>query len=210
MASFGNASGTFKFCFIPSEDLANMVEMERSISGGLEKDELQVAAKAHFKDDRDGEARYQAVKQAYADQGKDFSQADPTMVANLASMGANVEITTLGVACQENGFLGVSLYCDGNGEAKGLPLNKRATDIARACGHAGLVVRGDAFLSRCYDNEPAGDPWVRRSLGLEECSVTSPWVVASRAANEKRNMAAYTRYQHHLTSTFEPQRRHLI
>jgi hypothetical protein len=182
----------FKFCLIPFDERSNLVEMARSAAGGLEADELQVAAKDHFRDDRDADARYQSVKKAYEEQGQDFSTVSTQMLNSLAEMGASVEIISLSIASPENGFIGVSMYCDGNGESKGLGPNKRATDIARACGHANLVVRGDAFLARVYDNEAAGDAWMRRDLVLSECDVAAPWVVASRAANETRNMGAYT------------------
>ena len=58
------------------------------------------------------------------------------------------------------GYIGVSLYCDGTGKVKNLPVNVRASQLAQACGHANLVVFGDCYLSRYYDNE--AEEWMRR------------------------------------------------
>lgn len=47
--------------------------------------------------------------------------------------------------------VGVNLYVDDKGTAKGLPINARASAIAQACGKM-LEVRGDAFIGRVFDN----------------------------------------------------------
>ena len=56
------------------------------------------------------------------------------MAANLAAMGAQVEIITLALPQDSNKYIGVSMYCDGNAQMKQLPINRRATDLARTCG----------------------------------------------------------------------------
>jgi len=89
------------------------------------------------------------------------------------------------------------MYCDANAKAKNLGVNKRATDIAQACGYKDLIVLGDAFISRYYDNESSGaeqiDDWVRRSITVDEVSPVSQWVVQSAAANAGKSMGSYTR-----------------
>jgi hypothetical protein len=47
--------------------------------------------------------------------------------------------------------VGVNMYVDDKGTAKGLPTNVRASAIAQACGKL-IEVKGDAFLARVFDN----------------------------------------------------------
>ena len=47
-----------------------------------------------------------------------------------------VESVPLLTNSKANGFVGVNLYCDDTGQIKQLPVNVRATDMARCCGHA--------------------------------------------------------------------------
>lgn len=184
--------GNFTFVLIPHNNSRNLVEISRSLKGGLDADELQKTAKLHFEDGRDGEARITALHAAYKEQNKDISSVDPRMMASLATMGVSIEIKTLVVPSEGNGFEGVSMYCDGNGEVKGAPLNCRATSIVQACGHEKLVVRGDAFLGRCYDNEAAGDDWIRRDMIARDADPEAIWVRKCKADNASRNMNAYT------------------
>lgn len=97
--------------------------------------------------------------------------------------------------------VGVNLYVDDKGTAKGLPLNARASAIAQACGKM-LEVRGDAFIGRIFDNgasryscsyatlstpttnltdllDPrttADDDFVRMDFRLDELSTDAEWV----------------------------------
>ena len=48
--------------------------------------------------------------------------------------------------------IGVNLYVDDQGEAKQLPVNPRASAICAGIGRS-LQVRGDAFISRFFDND---------------------------------------------------------
>jgi hypothetical protein len=180
----------FKFVLIPCVDGQEMKEFSRPLAGGLEKDELQVTAKEHFASDMDGDARVDSVKQTMLEAGKGLDSLTPEMLARLSSMGAAVEICTLGVPTKANGYISVSLYCDGNGGAKSLPPNKRATDIARACGHKDLIVRGDAFMGKCYDNEE--EEWVRRDFAIDEAAISAPWCVRAAKDNSTKNMKAYS------------------
>lgn len=49
------------------------------------------------------------------------------------------------------GHVGVNMYVDDKGTAKGLPTNIRASAIAQACGKL-IEVKGDAFIARVFDN----------------------------------------------------------
>lgn len=151
---------TFTFVLIPCADKASLRLLERHTSGGLEKDELQKEAKLHFASEADGQINIESIKATLREQGKDPESLDPNIFKAFAARGASVEICTLVVPNPSLGYIGVSLYCDGTGKTKNLPANSRATKIAQACGHTSLVVYGDCYLSRCYDNED--EPWERR------------------------------------------------
>lgn len=98
-----------------------------------------------------------------------------------------VDICTVHIPSKMNGYIGVSLYSSGD---SALPVNDRATEIARACGHTSTILFGDVYISRCYDNEE--EPWVRRDLRAGEVRVDSSWVQEASRANRGRNMNAYT------------------
>ena len=98
-----------------------------------------------------------------------------------------VDICTLHIPTKSNGYIGISVYSSGDSSGD---VNTRATKIAQACGHEDRVVYGDAFLSRCYDNEE--EPWVRRDLTLDEIEETAPWILAAASVNRGRNLKSYT------------------
>lgn len=98
-----------------------------------------------------------------------------------------VDICTVYLPSPSNGYIGVSLYSHAD---SALPVNGRATKIAKACGHSATVVYGDAFISRCYDNEE--EPWMRRDLFASEVCEEADWVIEAGASNRGRNMDAYT------------------
>ena len=185
-----SAFDEFKFVQIPFDESKPILEISKSKEGGLEKDELQLYAKSLFSTTDDEAARYEAFKKGMEESGQSLANADPRILQNLAMMGASVEICTLGIATPANGYIGVSMYCDSHGQAKNMPPNKRATDLARACGHISLVVRGDAFIGRCYDNEE--EPWLRLDFNINDTSPNADWVIKSAIENSKRNMNAYS------------------
>mmetsp|Transcript_24329 Transcript_24329/g.35662 ORF Transcript_24329/g.35662 Transcript_24329/m.35662 type:complete len:290 (+) Transcript_24329:57-926(+) len=105
-------------------------------------------------------------------------------------MSDMVNICSLGLPSPTCGYIGVSLYSHIEGADSGLPANKRATDIAQACGHKSVVVYGDAFLSRYYDNED--EEWSRRDLSIAEASPDAEWVAYVASMNKGKNMNSYT------------------
>lgn len=74
--------------------------------------------------------------------------------------------------------VGVNLYVDDKGTAKGLPVNVRASAIVQACGKM-LEVRGDAFIGRVFDN---GASWPSRT-SLLLTTIYSLRCCARRAIN---------------------------
>lgn len=76
------------------------------------------------------------------------------------------------------------MYVDDRGALKGLPHNKRATEMAR---WAGLEtdIRGDAFMGRVIDD---GERFERRDFSKSECNSDAEWFQAARdSAARRRN-----------------------
>ena len=168
------SSENFTFVHIPCE--GRIAEIIESKSGGLEDDKCQKYAKAFFTDGTDGKARVNSVLEHMKEQGTSEDSINPQLLASLQTMGATIEICSLSLPTKDNNFIGVSLYCDGNAVGKGAAINARATDLARCCGHSGLVVYGDAFIGRYYDNED--EEWSRVSISEGEVQSDAPWVIS--------------------------------
>ena len=52
---------------------------------------------------------------------------------------------------KESNFVGVNVYVDDRASMKGLPENRRATELAMKCGKQIRII-GDAFIARSFDN----------------------------------------------------------
>lgn len=182
--------GDFSFILIPVNDNEDYTLLTRSKAGGLEKDALQVFAKDHFHRDGDnGEARLQSLQSQLNQQGLDINSIDKKYQSAFMNMSVSLEIVTLQVPQQSNGFVGVSMYCDADGIAKEYKPNTRATRLAHACGQK-IIIHGDAFLGRVHDDESL--PWERLSIGLDELSESSNWIKNCAKENEGKNLNAYT------------------
>lgn len=108
----------------------------------------------------------------------------PAGLLDTATSLGMVENVALLANAPDNGFVGVNLYCDDEGQVLGLPRNVRACEIA-ACAGKPLDVCGDAFLARVMDSDAE---FARLDLTLDEVSSSAPWVKA--AADQNRRKAA--------------------
>lgn len=149
--------GNYNYVLIPVEPGVALVDLTGDLSKGLEEDEVQAVARLNF----------------FGPEKRGVFQM--------------VDICTLLIACNRNGYIGISMYSSGDAMH---PLNQRATDIVQACGHKATLIYGDAYISRCYDNEAA--PWIRRDLMVSEVDVSAPWVAQAALLNYGRNMDAFT------------------
>ncbi len=180
----------FSFAFIPESDAIPVQTLRASMSGGLENDQLQAYAKAHLKRDSDTSARLDSIQKQMREAGTDVTKLDPQLLSSLHSMGTSLEIVSLQLPSPRNGYIGVSLYSDANAINKDFKPNTRATRIVRACGHANLVVMGDCFLGRYYDNEE--EEWLRRDFLGAEAAPDAQWVLSTAADNKGKNLSAYS------------------
>mmetsp|Transcript_32369 Transcript_32369/g.44352 ORF Transcript_32369/g.44352 Transcript_32369/m.44352 type:complete len:251 (-) Transcript_32369:42-794(-) len=99
---------------------------------------------------------------------------------SLSNQGS-VEIMSLSLPDSSNNYMAVSMYCDRNGIAKKLPINERATSIARSCNHD-MTVYGDVFIGRCHDDESL--PWERVDFTLDDLNSDSTWIAEARRKNK--------------------------
>lgn len=150
-------TGNYTYVMIPTDPSEPFVGMTGDLSRGLETDDVQAVARQHF----------------FGDENHRMFQM--------------VDICTLLIACNANGFIGISMYSSGDHSR---PLNCRATDLVQACGHLSTKIYGDSYISRCYDNE--AQPWVRRDITAVEVDCSALWVAQARLLNHGRNMDSYT------------------
>eukprot|EP00192_Tetraselmis_astigmatica_P013841 CAMPEP_0117673432 /NCGR_PEP_ID=MMETSP0804-20121206/14473_1 /TAXON_ID=1074897 /ORGANISM="Tetraselmis astigmatica, Strain CCMP880" /LENGTH=306 /DNA_ID=CAMNT_0005482177 /DNA_START=18 /DNA_END=934 /DNA_ORIENTATION=- len=107
------------------------------------------------------------------------TKLDDAMLSMATSLGMVENIALLNNA-KDLGFVGVNMYVDDEGAIKNVPFNPRASDIATCCGKP-LQVRGDAFISRIFDNE---DEFSRLDLSISEVSSSADWVKEAKRRNE--------------------------
>ena len=105
-----------------------------------------------------------AMHQAMKDAGKEMHVdnellSHPEIPSKISQLGPSFEMTSLDIARPGNEYVSVTMYSDGNAEAKNQPVNERATSLARAVGLHTKMIYGDAFIARTYDNEKY--PWSR-------------------------------------------------
>lgn len=164
----------------------------------LEKDTLKESVSEFFAEEessaapatRDAlnEQRAADVRSSFAAAGAQLTEA---YAASAAAARRLVDITLLSVP-KAPSFDSYSLYSDPDAAAKRHMVNQRATLLMHAAGHPPTsIIYGDAFLSKCCDDE-AGDVWARRSVVAADAMVTAAWVKAAGAVNKGRNIAGWT------------------
>ncbi|GMH95777.1 hypothetical protein TL16_g13230, partial [Triparma laevis f. inornata] len=117
------------------------------------------------------QVREQAIK-AGADAAQLMQVSDDALLT-LAT-NTTCEITALTVPYAKNANTAVSMYSDDKAKNKNLPFNKKATGLARACGHGQAELFGDAFVSRYYDDE-AADIWERKDFTVSDSLPNAAW-----------------------------------
>jgi HSP20 family molecular chaperone IbpA len=119
------------------------------------------------------------IKQLSEHSKQDISQTvDPETLNRLLSL-TSVDIMTVSLPTPDNGYVGVSIYCDDKGKSKNLPLNERATSLAIECGIVNQLFNGDVFISRMFDD--GEDHWFRMNFGMSDVSSSAQWVKKSAA-----------------------------
>jgi hypothetical protein len=204
----------FKYVFIPASQSEPITTHTASKQGGLSNDALAQSAKQYFFEKGGGAMRAQFLDQASPDQkaqlvqqirqeysssySHQFKDMDDDALLNLyksTHASATCEIICLTVPTPLNGYKAVSMYGDDNARNKNYPLNQRATDLMKACGHAlpsdgsnedgkPSGIYGDVFVGRCHDNE-VEDIWERVDITSEEVEGDLEQVEWCRIAKKK-------------------------
>ena len=195
---------TYKYVFIPAND-SLPIEVKEAPVCGLDSDNLSQTAKRYFYESSDKAARAAALdgaseeeRKKLADQMRDEIKAsgqagsrmqaidDDGLIAMLkATHTSNTcEITAVTVPTASNDHRAVSMYSADDSRTRGLPYNRRATELLVACGHdvdsvptpnnqlsIGAAppggICGDCFVGRCHDDEKA-DIWTRVDFDLKD------------------------------------------
>jgi hypothetical protein len=178
-------ASNFSYVFVSADNQSPITARQGDKSGGLDGDDLRRSAETHFATQVPANF-HETQEQALTAMLQEKSISDPGFVKHsAASMVGAVEIVSLLLPAPDNGFLSVSLYCDQYGQAKGLPINERATSIAKECGHS-LQVYGDAFFGRCMDDE--SKEWERVDFTIEDLSSEAPWVKDAQKRNRGKSL----------------------
>lgn len=165
------------------------------MSGGLENDALRIAADKHFANKGNASSSAQSqqkkeMEQMLSQQGHDITSATTqTMIASMQAqqMGGGSEITVLSLPCIANDYIGVSIYCDRNGQVNGCPVNSRISSLAFFCQHK-LAIYGDAFIGRYHDDERY--EWKRLDFSILDMKSDADWVVQTQNMNRGKNLGS--------------------
>ncbi|GFR48092.1 hypothetical protein Agub_g9779, partial [Astrephomene gubernaculifera] len=174
-----------RYVYIPADIHEPLQEREVEVEEGREVESLLDPLKEHFK--RAGGVKTEAQREAHRQQLVQQVGAEAAAKLSDQMMAAAldiqmVETLPLLVNNPASGYMGVNMYCDDQAQIKELTYNARASQIADCCGRP-MQVRGDAFLSRMFDNE---DSFVRLDLRLGEVSSGAEWVAAAAAQAARR------------------------
>ena len=188
---------SYTFVHISSDASIPLAELTAA-AATLQKDTLKESVSEFFADEEASAApatRDALHAQRAADVRSSFAAAGQQLTDEYAASAAAarrlVDITLLSVP-RAPAFESYSLYSDPDAAAKRHTINQRATLLMHAAGHPPTsLIYGDAFLSKCVDDE-AGDVWERRSVVAGDVLPTAAWVRAASAANVGRNVSGWT------------------
>ncbi|KAL7556528.1 hypothetical protein ACA910_000991 [Epithemia clementina (nom. ined.)] len=189
----------FKFVLIPAKEDAPIQEFTADSSGGLSDDALVKHAKKYFHELTGAKSRLETIAKASPEERKMLAQQvrnqmkgaldsqnidDDTLLDTIyrnQSIGS-CDITALTVPVPGNSYQAVSMYAADQAKESGLSLNKRATSVLTACGHAANNggVYGDVFLGRAHDNE-ASDVWKRMDFTVKDADSGADWCRIARS-----------------------------
>lgn len=179
----------FKYAYVPADSSEPMHDLSLAVPPTLEENIgcLTKALQDHFRRTAPvaGEAGKQAVMDSVLEQLQKNSpgaQAPDERMLGMLAESQTVDIVQLLPATAQTGYVGVSLYVDDKGIAKGSPMNARASALCTACGMP-TEVRGDAFVARAWDDQ---DGFERMDLTVTDLSSDAPWVREAVKANASR------------------------
>ncbi|KAH3764730.1 Calcium/calmodulin-dependent protein kinase type 1, partial [Pelomyxa schiedti] len=199
-ASGGGDGGSFRYVCVPC-DLAEVPTELRQEWGDDLVGCLVRTLQAHFK--RYDAANSGKVSKADKDEGKralrDQIQArmpsgstiSDEQLETISETSHIVDTIPLVMNTPASGYIGINMYVSDMGKIKGMPYNKRASEICTLAGRP-TDVYGDCFIARVFDDNK--DDFRRLDFTLSELSSSASWltmaasVAASRPDNTEQLM----------------------
>ena len=188
-----NTMTSVTYVLIPANNDEPMQEMQLPVPEQLEENisALTTALNSYYR--ATAGVASGAGKQKLIDDMRAKGNALGDDVLDRFAESQTCDIVQLLPSTAASGWMGVNLYVDDKGVAKGSPLNARASAI---CGQCGLPteVRGDAFVAKLWDDQ---EGFVRHDFTLADCASDAAWVVEAQARNANRTdpQAAMARLQ---------------
>lgn len=175
-------SKTVRFVFVPA-DITKPLE---DLSVVTQNDEDEVGCVMNYVRDRlsDAPIALGEFKETMAsnlrERQPDFS-ADMITDEQWMKMASTRTVESIPLQSHKKltQFIGVNMYVDDGGSFKQLPFNRRAELIAARCGQL-LQIRGDAYISRVYDDE---NRFQRLDIDVNEVSRTTEWLNSALDSN---------------------------
>ncbi len=181
---------SFTYTLIPADSDEPYRELSLPIPEALEENIgcLTKACNEHYTKHAPvmGEAGKQAIMESVKAQIKKQQPdaADPNeSMLGMLSTSQTCDIVQLLPSTPATEYLGVNMYVDDKGVAKGAPLNARAGAICAACGLP-TEVRGDAFVARLRDDQ--NDIFERLDLRVADISSDAGWMKTAAERNANR------------------------
>lgn len=188
--SDSNATRTFKTLYIPADSSKPVEEWVISYNSASEVSCLMDRLKPHFSgqgvDTEKSSLREQIRKQIQETMAKNPTFAnkpvDDAMVDMVMQMSA-IDCVPLQNNKKSTGYIGLMMYVDDQGKAKGLPVNERATKVCIECGIPTQVL-GDTVIARNFDDETN---FRRIDFTKAEFERETEWKEQARKANQEKN-----------------------
>jgi len=195
-ASFKNkpCNMGFKFVLIPASGSNDIQELDHPEDVlDLTDDSFKTFVENYFTAVGGTVDRTVLLKQLQERTGVDLAAKD-LGAKNLDRLlhATSVEIFPAQVPIKDQGYFGVSVYCDDKGIAKGLEENPRMSGLIQACGYHGQIFRGDCFIGRVFDDTE--DEWKRIDFSIQDISTDAEWVQNVRKMREKRSAGDMTSF----------------
>lgn len=140
---------------------------------------------AHVVNGREGRAKLgqfaAMLKNQVTDRVKGTNVDTDAIVSAMTAMQL-VDIVPLLQQHPSNGWECVSMYVDDNAMNKGVPLNRRATELCASCG-VKKAIYGDAFIARAVDDN--NDLYERKDFLVKDLSSDASWMKKARTINAR-------------------------
>jgi len=180
----------FKYVLVPASANDPMQELESDDVEDLTKDTFRELTEKYFAGLGQSVDRSILLDQLTQRTGVDLKEKTSSGELSGGALDAllnatSVEIFPVMLPTKQTNFVGISVYLDDKGVAKGLEENPRMSGLVQACGYPGQTFRGDCFLGRIFDDTE--DEWRRTSITLKECNSDADWVQMTRKQRENRS-----------------------